>query len=297
MTIRFANAPVSWGIWGTQSLPPGRSPEDILDAVEKAGYDGIELGPLGFFGTATEVASSLLRHHLDVAGAYVPLRVFGAKEDLRGDFDALRQVCEAVWTCGGDAPVILAEETSDDIKRAVRRGASRPDLELSDAQWDRLTSAITDAKELVASCGLPTSYHPHAGTHIEQPHEVDRLLDSCDIGLTIDTAHAFAGGDDPLALLRRWSGRVNHVHLKDAVEGPILDAQRSGFPFSIASASRALGEGELDLDAFLAELIREAYSGWIVVEQDRRPDGGHDHSQVDLEQARNLDWLRTHIRN
>lgn len=293
MTVRYANAPVSWGVWGANSLPEHRTPADILRAVSGAGYEGIELGPLGLFGAATEVKAILDGYGLVLAGAYVPVRVFEGDDLVAQDLENLKVVCDALLSCGGEGPIILAEETIAAIKRNVARGTGHPELDLTDAGWQEFAETMSRAKTIVDGFGLASSYHPHTGTHVEQPHEVDRLLELCDIDLTLDTGHTRAGGEEPTELLRRWGGRVNHVHLKDLSLAVVDDARRTGREFSMAEASTPLGHGDLDLLGFLRELAAQRYSGWIVVEQDRRPDGGHDHAVVDQEQHHNLEWLRT----
>lgn len=295
MTPKTANAPVSWGIWGANSLPEGRTPAHILRALARAGYDGVELGPLGFFGPAERIAEVLAEYGLACAGMYVPLRVFEGDEVLEADFRAVSEVAAVVVAAGGTGPVVLAEETIDVIKRNVARGRGKSSLDLDDEGWARLTSAVEHARELVDAVGLRATFHPHTGTHVEQPWETDRLLEGTSVGLTLDTGHAAAGGDDPLDLLRRWSGRVDHVHVKDVDTAAVRAAQAEGRIFGMADASVALGEGDLDLAAFMDELRRQHYDGWLVVEQDRRPDGGHDHAVVDDEQQRNHQWLSARL--
>ena len=83
--IRVANAPVSYGAF---ELTVGRMPNvprpfEVLDAIACAGYEGTELGPIGYFGHGDEVQSRLHSRGLELAGAFVELR-FGD-----GNFAAL----------------------------------------------------------------------------------------------------------------------------------------------------------------------------------------------------------------
>ena len=289
----FANAPVTWGVWGPHSLPAGRTPRDLLKALASSGYSGVELGALGFFGRdAAETVATLSEFGLACAGAYVPLRPLHGRDVMEQDLANLRAVCSVLASFPETGPVILAEETEDAIKRQVKRGTRHPELDLTDEQWRVFIDGMAQAARIASGYGIPISYHPHTGTHVEQPHEVDRFLNGCDIPLTLDTGHAAAGGDDPVDLLRRWGDRVNHVHLKDVRMGPVETASAEGMVFGMADASAALGEGDLDLEGFMQALAARDYRGWIVVEQDRRPDGGHDHAEVDEEQRRNLEWVR-----
>lgn len=296
MTLRFANAPVTWGIWGPHSLPQGRTPRDILSAVVAAGYTGCELGPPDLFGDSPEAIADLFAEYgLACAGAYVPLRPLDGPEVLAGDLDGLRRVAAILSAFDAPGPLILAEETYPEIKRALRRGAAHPELDLSPADWRTLIAGIEEGGRIGAGMGLTLSYHPHTGTHIEQPHEVDRFLADTDLPVTLDTGHAVAGGDEMAALWPRMGARTNHVHIKDVHMAPVLEAAASGTEFGIAAAAAPLGGGDLDLDPFLSDLLAAGYAGWLVVEQDRRPDGGHEHSAVDAEQKQNLDWLHAHL--
>ena len=53
---RFGNAPVSYGVFGATTQ--GAAPRDLLRSVADAGYDGCELGPPGFFGSAVQTAEA-----------------------------------------------------------------------------------------------------------------------------------------------------------------------------------------------------------------------------------------------
>ena len=55
-----------------------------------------------------------------------------------------------------------------------------------------------------------------------------------------------------------------------------------------------LGKGDIDLDAFFAEVSRSRYSGWLVVEQDMVPLSPHDAAEAAAAQKRNRAWLREH---
>jgi inosose dehydratase len=82
------------------------------------------------------------------------------------------------------------------------------------------------------------------------------------------------GGGDPLAALRDWSPRINHVHLKDGVrsvmQGIIADEAPATDIWS-REAFCALGHGDLDVQAVLDGLNRIGFQGWLVVEQDIFP--------------------------
>jgi inosose dehydratase len=127
---------------------------------------------------------------------------------------------------------------------------------------------VTEIAAVARGHGLRPVVHPHAGTHVEFADEVEPLLDVAE--LCLDTGHWLYAGQDPVAGYERWADRIPYLHLKD------LDpARRDGDFWSAvrAGAFRPLGDGSLDLAAFLDALDRHGFTGWAVVEQDRAPGG------------------------
>jgi hypothetical protein len=67
--IRVAAAPINWAsrVW-TQ---PNLDPDDALDAVVSTGYDGSELGSLGYLATEEDLQHRFAPRQLDLASAFV----------------------------------------------------------------------------------------------------------------------------------------------------------------------------------------------------------------------------------
>jgi sugar phosphate isomerase/epimerase len=100
-------------------------------------------------------------------------------------------------------------------------------------------------------------------THRKQRHamdDVETLLRFVEdqgeqVGITLDTAHTGANGDDLLALYGRLRGRVRNIHLSDwMIRG---GKHRTHL---------VPGEGVLDLGGFLKTLARDAYTGLVTLE-------------------------------
>src|SRR5207245_9512302 len=82
------------------------------------------------------------------------------------------------------------------------------------------------------------------------------------------------GGGDAVAMRRSCAGRINHVHLKDAVLAVMRQIVADEAPVSeiwSREAFCALGHGDLDVPAILGGLRDIDFSGWLVVEQDSFP--------------------------
>jgi inosose dehydratase len=298
--LRVANAPVSYGVFemtiGRLAGLPG--PLELLDAAAGVGYEGIDLGPPGFLGEGSMLAERLASRRLGLAGGWVQLR-FGEPDGFREDLALLERALElfaAVEAEAGWRP----KPTLADAGSAARlanpgRGKDLPEIGLDAAGWRRLADGVQVAAERCRARGLEPTFHHHACTHVEAPHEIERLLELTDVGLCLDTGHLLLGGGDPVRALREWSGRVNHVHLKDArlavLEGVI--AERAGMEAVWSrGAFCELGTGDLNVDGFLAALRESGYGGWLVVEQDRIPRPGEGLAEAAAAQGRNREYLR-----
>ena len=93
MGIRFANAPVSWGVdivdWGAR--PPYAK---FLDELKTADYEGTELGPYGYLPTdVSELKDQLRKRLLTLTSAFVGLRL----KDPAADLDEVTKVTTRIF--------------------------------------------------------------------------------------------------------------------------------------------------------------------------------------------------------
>jgi inosose dehydratase len=294
--IRVANAPVSFGAFEiTVGIVPGvPSGVEVLAAISGAGYEGTELGPPGYLGDRDTLGPALARHGLELVGAYVPLALSQADPDL-GELAATLELFDAAGARG--ARPVLADAGSDERGRLPGRAANDRALGLDEAGWRTLADGVAGAARLARSRGYEPTFHHHAGTYVEAPWEIERLLELTDVGLVLDTGHLLLGGGDPVAGLRDWRARIDHVHVKDCRLAVLESVIAEGADMETAwrrGVFCELGTGDVDLDAFVRELA--GYEGWLVVEQDRIPAAGEEASEAAAAQARNRAWLHRHAR-
>ena len=261
-------------IWNNRDLPDlnQETPADVMiEEISRLGFDGCQLGP--GFPSGEELRATLQAHGLRLAEIYVslPCRVEGPE---MGALDVGRAALAGLVAAGGDVLVAALTLSPDRIDLAGR--ATAPGTPgLSDAGWAALGRLLDTLAGEAQAVGRRVAFHPHAGTFVETPAEVDRLLASCDparVGLCLDTGHYTVGGGDPVDALRRYGERVTHVHLKDVAPEPLADL-RSGKLEGFLAALRArifteLGAGVLDLPGALATLAGRHYGGWLILEQD-----------------------------
>ena len=285
----LGNAPVSFGIFGTTA--GSAAPADMLRALAASGYDGCELGPPGLFGSPSQAASLFDEVGLDAIGAYVPLHLALDDATFEDDLRRMALTCEELAATG--APLaILADEGSPEL--LVNPARVDTTLALDSRAWARAAERLARAVDLARSNGLAASFHPHISTYVESAWEVERLLETSDVSLTLDIGHMALAGADPAACVLDWSSRIDHVHIKDVDLGVLQRAKeqsRTDFDEWWADVCVPLGSGDVDIDAVLAALADHRYAGWLVVEQDRAPTSAEELNAVASVQQDNLSWL------
>jgi inosose dehydratase len=278
--IVVANAPVSYGAFELTvgilpDVPDGAS---VLDEVADAGYAGIDLGPLGYFGYGEELAANLARRHLGLAGGFfeLPFSEPSKMPSAVGGLDTLLDVFDAV-SSGSDGlkPRPTLADAGSDLRRSKPGQAARDrSLGFNSEGWKHFGHGVEMAVTRCRARGYEPTFHHETGTHIEAPWEIEKVLELTTIGLCLDTGHLLLGGGDPVPAMQDWGERINHVHLKDARKSVVEQIVKEAAPVAEIWRRKAfcrLGEGDLDLDGVL-DRLRTGYSGWLVVEQDVLPD-------------------------
>jgi inosose dehydratase len=297
--IRVANAPCSFGAFEITVgvLPDVPDPESVLDAIARAHYVGTELGPPGYLGDRETLRERFEHHGLALAGGYIPIR-FSEPQHWDDDLRALSETLDLFAAAGGStAKAVLADAGSKERSRLPGRAASDRSIGLDEDGWKRLAEGVARAEDLARNRDFEPTFHHHTATFVEAPWEIERLLELTDVGLLLDTGHLALGGGEPTEALHDWHSRINHLHIKD-VRGDVL----AGVIEDGADMPEAwrrgvfceLGTGDVDLDAFFAEVARSRYSGWVVVEQDMVPLSPEDVVEATAAQERNRTWLKEH---
>lgn len=293
MTIKIGNAPCSWGV---EFADDPRNPPwtRVLDECKAAGYDGIELGPIGFMPEDPAVlGDALAARGLSLIGGVV-FRPF--HDALKWDEvkDAAIRTCKSLVAHGAKHLVLI-----DSISPRRAATAGRPDEaeQMSKAEWEGFISRFRDVSRMgQEEYGLTVSLHPHAAGFMDFEAEVERLLVEIDpalLKLCLDTGHSHYAGFDPVPFMKRHRERLAYVHFKDidpAVRADVV-AKRTDFYKACGQGIFCnLGKGMTDFQAVRKLLLETGYDGWCTVEQDCDPTGPT--SPVDDARA-NRDYLKS----
>jgi len=269
----FASAPDSWGVLDYPGPSWNQSYEKMLDEMVAAGYTGTELGPYGFFPTDPAVLKPQLeKRKLKLLGSFVPVLLSDpASAELA--VAQIRKVGDLLATL--KAPfLVLADAQSDERNRISGRVPADGSAALSPAQWKNVVKVVEEAARVASEFGLDLVFHPHVATYVETPQECERFFDATShtgIGLCLDTGHCVFGGGDAIAEADKFRSVLRFVHIKDVDAKVLEESRRKKLTFEEAIEDKVftiIGKGSIDFPAFFRLLVKNNYSGWMVVEQD-----------------------------
>ena len=229
-----------------------------LEAVAEMGYVGAE--PWGYAGDKVEWmgrSASELRKMFDdngLACCGMHLRT----EALMGD--NLARTIELNQALGNKFLIIAADK--------ARMSAVDTIQELADI--------LNGAAEKLRPEGMWTGYHAHGFDFVQFEGRTawDILFSSTDkdVVMQMDIGNCANGGGDPIAMLKKFSGRALSVHLKE----------HGGPPGSV------IGEGEADWDEVFRLCETTHNTQWYVVEEGGRDGIGFDVPRRSLKALRGM---------
>lgn len=269
--VHLGVSPLSW----TNDVLPelgGDIPLEVcLQDAADIGYDGVELGRK-FPKKSSELLPKLSSYGLRLVTGW------------HSGFLTERSV-EAEWKAAEDH-VRLLEECGCEVLVYGECG-----MMVSDSPWDEPLSRKTDLKSIELEAyaeklgefsvglkkrGIKLAYHYHLKMVVEKAEEIAAFCEATrpEVGLLLDTGHAYAAGADYGEILRHFGDRVVHIHLKD-VRREVLDwARKKDISFNSAVREGLFtvpGDGNVDFSD-IAKFVRSSgYSGWTVVEAEQDP--------------------------
>ena len=268
---RLGVVPILWNNVDLADLTPPTPIETILDVAVDLGYDGVQFGR-GF------PEGAALRDTLDARGlrlaelyAELPCTPAGPTDDA---LSVGRARLALLHEAGGEV-FVPACRVGGGREGWAGRGDDDGAPRFTEDGWRRFADLVEALAREAADLGHLLAFHPHSGTFVETPAEVQRFAARTDpalVSFCLDVAHYTVGGGDPVAAIDALGTRVRHCHLKD-VDGDVLRRLRAGEIADFDAAIRArlfteLGHGIVDVDGVIDALERLAYDGWLMSEQD-----------------------------
>ena len=264
--VEAAETNIRWGLGLVTWRGKAEWPEILAD-IDAAGFDGVEPFTPKFLN--------------DDAMAQL--------EKLLPQYPRLR-MCSLYWSGPFHTPSEhdrLIQQARQMLGYLKRFGADRLTFGPPRPQVDDEKIAIANTARIANEIGrisleefkIRTDIHPHVGSLIENPRQIDMLLDLTDakyFNLAPDTAQVWMGGGDPVALFEKYKHRIIYMHYKD------IRAYYRGLPGYMDNVIE-LGRGVIDFPALHRILKSVKYRGWITIDLDNARISPRESAQVQKE--------------
>lgn len=293
MNVKIATAPCSWGVWYADGTPSGTPADVFLNQAEEAGYTALELGPIGYLPTDTEILKEELdKRRLSICAGTV-CQAFDQFRSFKDFKPAIAALCNRLQKL--DVPYIVAMDESNvgkysELKKTMPRET-----------WVGYIQMIKEMAEFTKQeYGIEILYHPHIKSLVEYENEIVDLMDIANVNLCFDTGHhAYCNGGyeigdrSALAFLEKYADRIPYLHFKNVdpvVRKKVIDENIDSDTAFDIDVMCDLKDGIIDFKQ-LTDLLRKIhFDGYAVIEQDVP----HATVQQAFESAkRNLEYLRS----
>ena len=214
----------------------------VLDQIKKTGYAGFETGFLNLrpqFKSPEAARDSIAKSGLTFFGIhiFVPMERMDPATHLP-PANLYEEVAPGGVALGAQRLIFSGSPaaTTDDLKRKIAG----------------LNAAGAFSKKL----GLPLAYHSHWWEFQSKVGEIDALYAETDpalVSFLLDAGHAYRGGADVPAFIRKQHGRITALHLRDYRNGKQVP----------------LGAGTFPLVEVAATLKQLNWKGWVLNEEER----------------------------
>jgi inosose dehydratase len=264
-------SPLSWTNDVLTELGDDTPLETCLKDAAEIGYAGVELGRK-FPRDGKKLSSILSNYGLRLVGGWHS--GFLTERSVDEEWKAAVEHIQLLKDCG--SRVLVYGECG------LMAGASPWDEPLSKRPYLKPNEFSAYAGRLgefairLKETGITLAYHHHLKMLVETAEAIGALCESTgeEVGLLLDTGHAYAAGVDYAEIIRRFGPRVVHIHLKDVRRDTLERARKNDWSFNSAVREGMFtvpGDGNIHFSP-IGEFVRTSgYRGWVVVEAEQDP--------------------------
>ena len=270
--IRLGIAPIAWTNDDMPDLGKENSFEQCISEAALAGYAGTEIG--NKYPRDPAVLKKYLEiRNLEVASAW--FSAFLTTKPFEETAEAFKKHRDFLHAMG--AKVIVVSEQGHSIQGQQDTPIFEKKYCMNDAEWKLLCEGLNKLGALAQEKGMKVVYHHHMGTVVQTMEETERFLAETDpayVSLLYDSGHFCYSGEDPIACVKKFIGRIKHVHLKDIREDVLQKVREEKMSFLDgvrAGAFTIPGDGCIDFDQIFRVLEENGYAGYMVVEAEQDP--------------------------
>ncbi len=271
--VKLGIAPIAWTNDDMPDLGAENTFEQCVSEMALAGFTGSEVG--NKYPKDPEV----LKKALELRGMEICNQWFSSFL-LTKPFEEVERDCRAQLSFlkAMGAKIIGFSEQSYSVQGQMDTPVFGHRYVLNDQEWQVLCEGLNRlGKIALEEYGIHLTFHHHMGTVVQSLEETDRLMEGTDPGyvsLLFDSGHFAYCGEDPVAIVKKYIGRIRHVHLKDIRPEVVQRVREENLSFLQGVREGAFtipGDGCVDFPAIFKVLEENDYQGYMLVEAEQDP--------------------------
>jgi len=268
--VKLGISAINWVNEDMHELGDHYTFEDLMRDFTLLGFTGTEMCRK-FPQTASEVKRALEARGIALASWWRGVRLADPAY-RQEELEVYRRHVDFLRTAGSRHVV-----TCEVLGAPHADPAAKTRKLLTADEWEHLAEGLHQVGEICRAADMKLVYHYHAGTVIEGPDEVERLMGATDpslVHLLLDTGHAVYGGGDPVAYAKKYADRIAYVHLKDVRPQVLARANEEGWGFLQRVRQGVFtvpGDGCIDFAGVFEALDDNGYEGWMILEAEQDP--------------------------
>jgi inosose dehydratase len=269
--VHIGVSPLSWTNDVLFELGGDTPLETCLKDAGEIGYEGVELGRK-FPRDAQKLLPMLSSYRLRLVGGwhsgFLTERSVETEWAAAADHVRLLKDCQSRILVYGECGLMTGASPWDE-PLSVRPALSKSDL-------SAYAQKVREFAIRLQETGITLAYHYHLKMAVESAQDIDSFCAASgdEVGILLDTGHAFAAGADYAGILKNYGSRVVHIHLKDVRRGVLEQARQNDWSFNKAVREGMFtvpGDGDIDFSAIANFIQASGYTGWAVVEAEQDP--------------------------
>lgn len=271
--VKLGIAPIAWTNDDLPDLGAENTFEQCVSEMALAGYTGSEVG------NKYPKDPKELKKALDLRGMEICSQWFSSFlitkpfEEVEKEFRSQLEYLKAMG-----AKIIGASEQSYSVQGQQDTPIFGHKYVMNDEEWERFCNGMNALGKIAKEeYEISLTFHHHMGTVVQNPDEVERMMENTDpeyVSLLFDSGHFTYCGADPLEMVKKYIGRIKHVHLKDIRPEVVKEVKEKELSFLDGVRMGAFtvpGDGCIDFDPIFKVLEENDYEGYMLVEAEQDP--------------------------
>ena len=271
--VKLGIAPIAWTNDDLPDLGSENTFEQCVSEMALAGFTGSEIG--NKYPKDPDVLKKALElRNVEICNAW--FSTFLISKPFEETEIPFRKHVEFLKTMG--AKVVGVSEQSYSIQGIQDQPIFEGKHIMNDDEWKLLCDGLNRLGKIsLEEYGVTLTFHHHMGTVVQTAAETERMMEGTDpkyMNLLFDSGHFSYCGEDPVEQVKKYIGRIKHVHLKDIRPDVVKEVKEKKMSFLDgvrAGAFTIPGDGCVDFDSIFKVLEENHYEGYMVVEAEQDP--------------------------